>query len=279
MQKLKNFRFYITNFPLIYSIIVLLFIFILNNVSVLFLCTLESNILENKNFIAFIMILSKNINTIITVFVFNGLKYYKRGNFYKTFIPGFLYILIVLMALFGSFADAFCCNQEFKTIFEIFLGILYAFTIGFFEESILRGLISNSFARKHAHNFTGVIKSIVYTNLIFGSLHMINIIQGVKLQSAILQSVAAFFIGCFLTIIYFRGGNLFVLIFIHTIIDMSGLFNFLFLNEDVTAVNIINQYNTLQCLTPIPFYLIYSCFLLRKSKIKEIIYTIKNINK
>ncbi len=206
---------------------------------------------------------------------FKNLKIYERGNFFKTLKASFLYLTFVTLNLIYTIYIAIKNNAQFKPISGIFFGIfVLIFGIGFIEESLYRGLILNIFAKKYLDKPNGIFKILMFPAIIFGAIHIFNIFTGISLEKAILQTILAFFVGILLNAIYLRGGNIFVLILIHAILDASGLFDYLFLKTNLTISDSINNMHY----TPLflaPLYLLLTFFLLRKSKLKEIKNTLK----
>ena len=100
-------------------------------------------------------------------------------------------------------------------------------------------------------------------------MHMVNVSAGVTLISALMQSVIAMFCGFFFAAAYLRGGNIWVMIFLHALVDSGGLFEAAFLADGTTVADAINGRN------PDTWYvlpIIYTALtfrLLRESKIPE----------
>ncbi len=219
------------------------------------------------------------ISTIILNIVFKNLKIYKRGNFYKTSKVSAIYLIFTALVLISTIYFKINNNSQFKSINGIFTGIfILVFGLSFTEESLFRGLILNIFAKKYLNEPNGIFKILMYPAIIFSAVHLFNVFNEVSLEKTILQTVLAFFIGILLNAIYLRGGNIFVLILIHAIIDAKGMFDTLFLDTNITISQSINNLDY----TPLflaPLYLLLTFFLLRKSKLNEVKNTLKEINK
>lgn len=218
------------------------------------------------------------ISMLLLNLIFKNLKIYLRGNFFKTLKASSVLLIYETFFLIYILYIKLNTNVQFKSAGEIILGIItLLFGIGFIEESLFRGLILNMFAKKYINKPYGILKILIFPSIIFGTIHLVNIFINVNIQNAILQATIAFFIGILLNAIYLRGGNIFVLILIHAIIDASGMFETLFTQENVTISDSINNISYATLLY-IPIYLLLTIFLLRKSKLNEVKETLKKIN-
>ena len=96
----------------------------------------------------------------------------------------------------------------------------------------------------------------------------LNILSGVDVVSAIIQSVTNVGIGLLFAAIYLRSGSIWALIFIHTLIDTAGLAPSVFLYQ--SEVEVISSLTWTSLIGGLIFALI-SIFLLRPSKCKEVL--------
>ncbi len=288
MEDLKNKKLY--KRPFLFSILIIL---IYNSFTTVFdtitgFLTILINFFNNKNhekdltsifeITSPLSIIISTISILLLNLIFKNLKIYKIKNFFKTLKISSFYLIFTIFSLMCAIYEN--VNHQFKPFNEIILGVLsLVFEIGFVEESLFRGLILNIFAKKYLDEYRGILKILIFPAIIFGLIHLLNVFAGVNLEKAILQAFLAFFIGILLNAIYMRGGNIFVLILIHAIIDASGLFKTFFIKEiHLTNIDAINQTSYTE-LFYIPLYLLLAIFLLRKSKLEEVKENLKTINK
>lgn len=218
------------------------------------------------------------ISMILLNLIFKNLKIYLRGNFFKTLKASSVLLIYETLFLLYTIYIKVTDYVQFKSASEIIFGIIVLFFgIGFIEESLFRGLILNMFAKKYSNKPYGILKILIFPSIFFGAIHLLNIFSDVGIKNAILQSIIAFSIGILLNAIYLRGGNIFVLILIHAIIDASGAFGPLFTKENITLSDSINS-TSYATLIYVPLYMLITKFLLRKSKLNEVEETIKRIN-
>lgn len=114
--------------------------------------------------------------------------------------------------------------------------VIFCIFIGFAEEFLCRGWLQNEFIERFGDTKVGVIKSIVCASIVFGSMHLINVLttsQG--LVFTILQVINAISLGFYLGVIYYKTKNIWSVIFLHAFYDFA-----LFLGE----VNMVKDCTT-----------------------------------
>ena len=195
---------------------------------------------------------------------------YRRGSTGKTILAGLPLILLAGYNLANILFIA-VSSPEMKWLpaAGIVLGILKLFAIGFLEESLFRGVAANSFGIRCSKDAGGVWLAVVLSGLLFGVFHFINISAGVSLRSVLVQTVTACIFGLYFAAIYFRGGNIWVMIFIHALFDSPGLFRTLFTVTETTQIDAINE-SSFEGWYFYPVFLILTVFLLRREKMTEI---------
>ena len=206
----------------------------------------------------------------ILLVVLGDLKVYVKGSITETAFAG-AYLLFGQLMLFGTtLAEAVKNpNTNWVTPGWIVYGIVELIGVGFREETVFRGIVTNQIAKKYIKDRKGVLLTALVSALIFGFAHMTNIFYGVSLLSGTVQSLAAVGIGFYLSAVYLRGGNIWVLIFMHTITDAASLFYASF-TSSVTSIEVINDLSLMN-LTPLVVFGAAGLFLLRKSKCAQII--------
>jgi membrane protease YdiL (CAAX protease family) len=138
--------------------------------------------------------------------------------------------------------------------------------IGIREEVIFRGIIGNALASKYATDKKGLWFAVIVSGLLFGGVHINNIFYGVKLMGLIAQIVSACGAGLLFTAIYLRGGNIWVLMLIHAIVDAGALLESTFTVTTVTKVDEVSSQNPWGAVLIVCLHTFLALFLLRKSK-------------
>lgn len=194
---------------------------------------------------------------------------YRRGAFGKTLLAGLFALVLFSLTFIIRLGDAvFNDETSWKAASGICIGILNILGIGFREETIFRGVIANNLGIAYGKDSRGVWKAVIVSGLIFGLVHLSNIIAGVNPARVAIQVISACAIGMYYTAIYFRGGNLWALVLLHCITDAGGLFRSAFTTA-ATAAGEVNELS-ITGLIMIPVYLGITFFLLRKSKMAAV---------
>lgn len=101
--------------------------------------------------------------------------------------------------------------------------IFIAFTTGLFEEMLVRGFAYNNFRRCFGSSLEGMKKSAIWSSLLFGAVHVVNL-SGFDLASILTtlsQMIYASIIGMFFCIVYIQSKSMWTVIIIHALIDGS----------------------------------------------------------
>jgi len=192
----------------------------------------------------------------------------KRYGIGKGFVIG-MYILA--MSLFSLTVTTIGADKSnISPVWKIMIFVLTMFLIGAAEELMFRGVVSNLLFAKYGMSRQGVWFSVLLTGIIFGAVHLLNAISPeVSFYSALIQGIVAGGLGMVLTAIYYRCKNILVVILLHGIIDLAGLFTSGIFGAN-TLGGTIGSYSSLQLFGLIP-YSIVLLVLLRKSKMEEIL--------
>lgn len=170
---------------------------------------------------------------------------------------------------------------EWKSGLEIFSGILTLLGIGIREEILYRGVNTNAIARKYGSTTKGLWITALSSGAMFGAVHLSNVFHNVSFTGALVQSVSAFIGGVLFCAIYLRGGSIWVMALLHSLMDAVPLVTPTFTNaaENLSGAQLVSNYR--MNLIPIIFhmcYLLLAAFLLRKSKRQKIFDRIQQMN-
>ncbi len=199
---------------------------------------------------------------------------YRRGAFGKTLLAGLFAFILFSLAFFIRAGEALLSDETpWKTTAGICLGILDILGVGFREETMFRGVIANNLGIAYGKDPRGVWKAVIVSGLIFGLVHLLNIVSGVDPLRVLIQVASACAIGMYFTAVYFRGGSIWALVLIHCLTDAGGLFRSAF----TTAASKVGEISNLSVtgLIMIPVYLGVTVFLLRKKKMDAVLENLK----
>lgn len=184
-------------------------------------------------------------------------------------ICGGYFIVVSLLNLFSSLAyeisergDSFF--SDLQPAWRIAIYFATAFLIGLGEESFFRGIIANLFWDKHAKDPAGVWTATIYSGLIFGLMHVINI-AGSDISGVLVQMTAVIAMGMALTAIYYRTKNIWVVIFLHAFLDLCAMSSIGFFGGSISSE--ISSYSPIMAITSSLPYVIVTLVVLRKKKV------------
>ncbi len=140
--------------------------------------------------------------------------------------------------------------------------------IGIGEESFFRGVVANLFWDKHAKDPAGVWTATIYSGLIFGAMHGINLISS-DIVGVLVQMAAVIAMGMALTAIYYRSKNIWAVIILHAFLDFCAMLPTGIFGGSITED--ISSYSPIMAITSSLPYLIVTLFLLRKSKMPQVL--------
>ena len=139
--------------------------------------------------------------------------------------------------------------------------------VGVAEELVFRGIIAQTLLERYGTARAGVWKACLVSGVLFGAAHLSNLL-GSEACGVLMQCVFAASLGVMLAAIYFRTGNLWVTVFLHSAMDIAamligGLYGTTSVAESVSG------YDASRLLS-VAVYLIPTLFLLRKKKLPEV---------
>lgn len=102
---------------------------------------------------------------------------------------------------------------------------VFIITAAFMEEVAFRGLIMHAFVRAWGSTNRGLGKSILISSLLFGGMHLVNLLGGQPLPEVLLQSVEAFLLGMFLGALVLIGRSIYPAVFFHGALNLAGYLN------------------------------------------------------
>lgn len=159
---------------------------------------------------------------------------------------------------------------EWKSTSEIVLGILMLIGVGFREEILYRGVITNAIARKYGNSKKGLWITVLTSGAMFGAMHLANVFHNVSFGGSLVQALSAFGTGLLFCAIYLRGGSIWAVALLHSLINAAGAADVLLANGlgDLTSViEGIGLHNVVYILVD----LLLVAFLMRKSKRQKMI--------
>ncbi|MBR6548771.1 MAG: CPBP family intramembrane metalloprotease [Clostridia bacterium] len=191
---------------------------------------------------------------------------FKQKGFGKTLKAGAGFAAVYFLFSIFSVATALQKpNAQWQSSSAILVSVVLLIGIGLREELLFRGVIANALALKYAKSTKGIWLTVLVSSAAFGSVHLFNYFAGVNFGTACLQSLVGMAAGAMFCAVYLRGGNVFAIMLIHSLVDFSGLFQSLFLKNNGNEIDQMNQLSW-NSMIMIPLFFLLVAFLLRKSK-------------
>ena len=201
-------------------IIYVLFELIANSVGSIMATYLNKTLLYGKYTIYTVTEFIVFICSLILLFITNKFNIFKKHKLsfkesIKLCMPIVVLSCLVLLSNISSLD-----NINIENFLSLFI---YTIFIGLFEEVFFRGIIEEELLENYSSNEQEVITSIVISGLIFGAIHLTNLLMGQDLLSTLLQFIQTSAIGILFGTIYYKTRNIWSLIFLHGFYDFAVL--------------------------------------------------------
>lgn len=203
----------------------------------------------------------------LSILRFSGKQFGKR------LLVGGYFLLIGVSSLIQNLASA--DRGTIRSPGHLLLFVLSMLMIGVAEEITFRGVIATLLFRQYGKTTSGVWFCVIASGILFGCPHLINAIGGGSAFTGVLvQAVSAVGSGMVFTAMYYRTRTIWVPILLHAWIDFAGLIVSGLYGEG-TIGTVISSYSLWQMVSVLP-YLIIAAYLLRDTKMQEILQTTKS---
>ena len=106
---------------------------------------------------------------------------------------------------------------------EVLLFTIYCFLVGAFEEMVFRGLLFPSLLHYFDKDKKGLIKAMVYSSLIFGLAHVVNLFGGAGVTETLLQVAYSALMGGVFVFAFVKTKSIISAIALHSIYNFGGL--------------------------------------------------------
>lgn len=192
----------------------------------------------------------------------------RRGSgFFNGLLVGMYPLVFIGYNTFGSLLLGRPENGTLQPAVRICTFLANMAMVGVAEEFIFRGVIAQTLLEHFGASRSGIWKACVLSGLFFGGAHLTNLLSSAPF-GVLMQCIFAASLGVLYAALYFRTGNLWVLIFLHGLNDASSLLiGGLYGTETVASA--VSSYDPTM-LFSVFIYVLPAAFLLRKKKIGEV---------
>ena len=198
-------------------------------------------------------------------------------NFGKSLISGLPVLIYTVFASIVLFAEMISEKSPMKSISEIIFFALFVLLVGFSEEFLCRGIMTETMLRKYGNTKKGIWFSILTSSVGFGLIHLTNILMGQSVLDTVVQVITASFVGIFFNAIYVRHRNVYAIALIHGLIDFVAMWKqgfcqghaILKVYEESTVASSVAERIIVILINAV--FLIPAFVILRKKKMNEVI--------
>ena len=139
----------------------------------------------------------------------------------------------ILSVIFLISSIIYGIESEVQVSFLSVLNLLiYCFFIGIVEEFLCRGWLLNEFLERFSDSKKNIVLSIVFSSLIFGLIHFLNIGETQGFIDTLIQVLNATSLGIFFALVYYKTKNIWTVVFIHAFWDFSLIYSELYNEVD-----------------------------------------------
>lgn len=196
-----------------------------------------------------------------------GLVRRRGSGFFNGLLVGMYPLVFIGYNTFGSLLLGRPENSTLQPAVRICTFLANMAMVGVAEEFIFRGVIAQTLLEHFGASRSGIWKACVLSGLFFGGAHLTNLLSSAPF-GVLMQCIFAASLGVLYAALYFRTGNLWVLIFLHGLNDASSLLiGGLYGTETVASA--VSSYDPTM-LFSVFIYVLPAAFLLRKKKIGEV---------
>ncbi len=158
-------------------------------------------------------------------------------------------------------------NTPLRAPWQIIAFLISMMLVGVAEEFMFRGVIAETLLEKFGTSRVGIWKACLLSGVLFGAAHLTNLL-GSEPLGVLMQCAFAAALGVLLAAIYFRTGNLWVVVFIHGYMDIAGMI-IGGLYGTTTVAETVSSYD-LSMLYTVAIYLAPVFFLLRRARADQV---------
>ena len=135
-------------------------------------------------------------------------------------------------------------NTPFSiNLFSLAASVFYSFSIGFYEEVFMRGLLLQNLVKNYDK---GVFNAVILSSLIFGLAHLINILHA-PLFDTIVQVIYSMTAGLLFGVVFIKSKNLLSIIILHGVFNLFTYFTVNLYSTNFISYN-LNTYPSIYIL-------------------------------
>lgn len=158
---------------------------------------------------------------------------FKLRNMGRGFLLGWFNSVFVVIAFLTVFTQLPANSLVAPQPLDLLVVVLHPFLgTGLFEEVLVRGLVLKLLLLKMGHTKQGIINACIISSVIFGALHMLNLIH-TDVLPVMSQMIYATAIGVFYAALFLRTKTLLIPILFHGMVNLSTQIFYAIVSYDV----------------------------------------------
>jgi membrane protease YdiL (CAAX protease family) len=172
--------------------------------------------------------------------------------------------ILTLLNLDSLISGSLVIDTSQPTLIVLYTGV--AFSVGFSEEVMGRGVVLNAMLQKWGQTRRGIYLAVLVSSALFGAAHLFNLITGRLLLLANLTQIGySFAFGVVFAACFLRNNSIWPIIILHAAVDFAGGLRHIALDGD-TPIPIANNTMSdaiISLIISLPL-IMYGLFILRK---------------
>ncbi len=173
------------------------------------------------------------------------------------------YSLTVNLVLIGPPEGA-----ALKAPWRIAVFFIAMLMIGAAEEFLFRGVVARTLLEHFGSSHLGIWKACLLSGVVFGAGHAVNLLSSAPL-GVLVQCCLTASLGILYAAIYYRTGNVWVVVFLHTLQDVAAMAASGLYEGGASIGEMVSSYDA-SMLIGMLFYLVPAAILLRGKRLPEI---------
>ncbi|TRX71022.1 CPBP family intramembrane glutamic endopeptidase [Carboxylicivirga sp. M1479] len=232
--------YYYKKYPILFSLCTILAVIVLNRIPL-------SSFIESygtTKCIATTMetIIFNCLTLAVLVYIIVSIKipFHFSGKFKTKDSIFYLPIIIYLVIFSGGFSNIINYNFETRNQIHFYLFSLNTLVSAFLEEILFRGLIFGLLLNAYLNKINGIVKSVVLSGVLFGSIHLLNIwtMPDTSIQGVLNQIYAASCLGIMYATVYLKTRSILTLSIIHFLSNFLALLGTHEFSSTTEAINV-----------------------------------------
>lgn len=196
-----------------------------------------------------------------------GLLRRRGSGFFNGLLVGMYPLALICYTFYTKLLFGMPEGASLRSAGQIFWYFTGMFLVGVAEEFLFRGVIAQTMLEHFGTSRSGIWKACIVSGLFFGGAHLTNLVASAPL-GVLMQCVFAASLGVLYAALYFRTGNIWVMVFLHGANDAASLLaGGLYGTE--TMAEAVSSYDPTMLLSVL-VYILPAAFLLRKKKFHEV---------